>query len=110
MGTRSFDIGTAIFYFFKRFGENPGGAVRIALSQVLVCGLLVAGALLLMAPVWTGLVELVILEESGQLTEEMAVRHVLTMLGSSLFLIVLAIPLGVAAALMFAGPARRSIR
>jgi hypothetical protein len=101
MGTRAFDIGTAIFYFFKRFGENPGGAIRIALSQIVVCGLLVAGALLILSPVWAGLVELVVLEESGQLTEEMAVRHVLTMLGSSLFLVVLAIPLGIAAALMF---------
>lgn len=101
MTTRSFDIGTAIFYFFKRFGENPGGALKIAFSQLVLAAILVAGALVFMMPIWTGVAELVILEESGRLTDEMAVRHVFGVLGSSFFLIVLSIPVGIAAALMF---------
>ena len=101
MTTRTFDIGTAIFFFFKRFGENPGGAVRIAATQIVLCGLIGLAAIFLLMPVWSSLVELIVLDEAGQLTDEMAVRHVFSILGSSLFLIVLSVPVGIALALMF---------
>jgi hypothetical protein len=101
MTTRAFDIGTAIFFFFKRFGENPGGAIRIGVSQIVLCGLIGVAALYLLMPVWTSLVELIVLDEAGQLTEEVAVRHVFSILGSSLFLIMLSVPVGIALALMF---------
>ncbi|WP_300545481.1 hypothetical protein [Maricaulis sp.] len=103
MTSRQFDIGTAIFYFFKRFGENPGGAIWIALCQAALVAVLVAGAFAIMIPAWENLVELVMLEESGRLSEEEAVARVFAMMGPSLIVLTLASPVAIVCALMFQG-------
>lgn len=103
MTAHRFDIGTAIFYFFKRFGENPGGAIWIAVCQTAIVLALGAGALAIMAPAWDNLVQLILLDEAGQLTDEEAVTRVFGVMGPTLIVMLLASPLGIIAALMFQG-------
>ena len=80
MTVRSFDIGNAIFHFFKRFGENPGGALWIMICQTVLVGLLAAAGVALFVPVWDNLSQLIILDDAGQLSDEEAVRRVFGML------------------------------
>lgn len=50
MASKAFDIGEAIFFFFKRFGEKPAAAMWIALWHLLLLSAATAGALWLFLP------------------------------------------------------------
>lgn len=101
MTGKAFDIGECIFFFFKRFGEKPLGAIWIAICQALVVGALGAAALMLLGPFYVGVFELAIQEANGSLSEDEASRQVLSLIGP----FIASIPLiglgGIIAALMF---------
>lgn len=103
MTSRSYDIATAIFYFFKRFGQKPGAAIWLIVCQIVVLSALVAGAGALLAPAVIDLIVSIEAHETGALSEtEMAslmLETLLPIMGlGSLVSIV-----GILAALMFQG-------
>lgn len=103
MTSNRFDMGTAIFYFFNRFGERPGGAMWIVFWQLAVVALLTVAAFWLLTPVFAALFEMIALEDAGGLTDEEALSHVLRILGPSFGLMALAVPVGIVISLMFEG-------
>lgn len=103
MTGKAFDIGECIFYFFKRFGENPIGVVWIAVCQALVVGALAALAVSLLGPAYMSLFELAMQDASGSLSEAEIEQEVLAMMGPFLASIPLIGLLGIVSALMFQG-------
>ncbi|WP_417482539.1 hypothetical protein [Maricaulis sp.] len=103
MTGKAFDIGECIFYFFKRFGENPLGVIWIAVCQALVAAALAALALSLLGPAYMGLFEMAMHEAPGGLTEAELEQEMLAMMGPFMASIPLIGLLGIIAALMFQG-------
>ncbi|MGK0266802.1 MAG: hypothetical protein ACI82N_001055 [Maricaulis sp.] len=81
MAGKAFDIGEGIFYFFKRFGENPLGAIWIAICQALVVGALAALAFMLLGPFYIGLFDLLVQNADGALGEDEVSRQMLSLIG-----------------------------
>ncbi len=101
MTGKAFDIGDGIFYFFKRFGQNPLGAIWIASCQAIVVGALAALAYLLLAPFYSGVFEMAMQDVNGGLSEDEAARQILSLIGPFIASIPLLILAGIMAALMF---------
>ncbi|WP_339740482.1 hypothetical protein [uncultured Maricaulis sp.] len=101
MTGKAFDIGDGIFFFFKRFGENPLGVIWIAVCQALLVAALGALAITLLGPFYLGLFDLVAQEAGGTLSESQMEREVLTLLGPFLASMPLIALLGIVSTLMF---------
>ncbi|WP_291842894.1 hypothetical protein [Maricaulis sp.] len=76
MATQSFDIGKAIFWFFIRFGEKPGGALWLFVFQALCAAVLVALSVMMMGPAYINLFELIEADAHGGLSDADAMRQV----------------------------------
>lgn len=103
MTGKTFDIGESIFFFFKRAGANPLGALWIAACQALVVAAIAAAAFMLLGPFYIGLFDLVANEAAGSMSEEEMGREVLGLIGPVFAFIPLIGLSGIAAALMFQG-------
>lgn len=103
MTGKAFDIGECIFFFFKRFGENPLGVIWIAICQAAIVVALSLLAYLLLAPFYAGVFELAMQEANGSLGEHEAERQMLSLLGPFIASIPLITLGGILAALMFQG-------
>jgi hypothetical protein len=104
--TRSFDIGTAIFFFFKRFGEKPAAALWIMLWQVVLVGGLGFAALYFIAPAYIEILELAFSEAStmsGGLEDSEAAMRVFEIIGPIIPLLALITPVSIIIVLMFQG-------
>ena len=77
MAGKAFDIGDGIFYFFKRFGQNPAGAMWIALWQLIFGAAAVAAVFYFIWPFYSDLIELVMDVESGRIDDDEAAFAIL---------------------------------
>ena len=103
MTAREFDIGNAIFFFFKRFGDKPAAAIWIIVCQMLIGGALAAAAIWLLFPFWGSIFEIAVLEETSSITEAEAGVMLLESLGPAMAYYALLGPLALVFALMFQG-------
>jgi hypothetical protein len=104
--TRSFDIGTAIFFFFKRFAEKPAAALWIMLWQVALVGGLALAALYFIAPAYLEIIELALAESSrssGSLNDSEAAMRVFEIIGPIIPILALITPVSIIIVLMFQG-------
>jgi len=60
MNSKTFDIGEAIFFFFRRFGEKPGAAMWIILWQMGLVGALSLLAIIVIGPAYLQMFELLL--------------------------------------------------
>ena len=103
MTSHSYDIATAIFYFFKRFGQKPGAAIWLIVCQLVVLVALTAVAFALLAPAVIDLIASIEAHDAGTLSEaeltSLMLEAVLPIMGAG-SLVTIA---GILAALMFQG-------
>ena len=76
-----FDIGEAILWFFKRFGDNPAGAFWIMFWQVLIAAGFLALTFKALGGFYANLFELIALDEAGQLSDDAAVGLIFDAIG-----------------------------
>ena len=81
MKARTFDIGDAVTFFFKRFGEKPAGGLWIMLWQMLANIAVAAAFFFFMGPVMLGLIGLAELEQTGRLDGEVSLSMLWEMVG-----------------------------
>ncbi|OLF74108.1 hypothetical protein AWH62_08195 [Maricaulis sp. W15] len=103
MATQSFDIGKAIFWFFIRFGEKPGGALWLFAFQALCALVLVALSVMMMGPAYINLFELIEADANGGLSDADALRLVFDIVMPFLTYGILIIPLSLLFVVMFQG-------
>ncbi len=103
MAGKAFDIGDGIFYFFKRFGQNPAGAMWIALWQLIFGAAAVAAVFYFIWPFYSDLIELVMDVESGRIDDDEAAFAILQSLFGVYSGGFLAGLVGIVASLMFQG-------
>ncbi|RKR00090.1 hypothetical protein [Maricaulis maris] len=103
MATQSFDIGKAIFWFFIRFGEKPGGALWLFAFQALCALVLVALSVMMMGPAYINLFELIEADANGGLSDADALRQVFDIVMPFLTYGILIIPLSLLFVVMFQG-------
>jgi hypothetical protein len=103
MQTKPFDIGEAIFFFFKRFGEKPVAALWIALWQVGVATAVIAASIYLLWPAYMNLFELAAMDDMHGLSDAEEIEMVFATIGPFLTSMVLLVPVGTILALMFQG-------
>jgi|GEM_PF-1192354 len=72
MSGKAFDIGDGIFWFFKRFGQNPAGALWIVLWQAVLGTAIASLMFYLLLPALSGFSETVMAVESGTMSDEEA--------------------------------------
>tara|TARA_R110000868_G_scaffold51823_7_gene163871 strand:+ start:5654 stop:6709 length:1056 start_codon:yes stop_codon:yes gene_type:complete len=101
MTGKAFDIGECIFFFFKRFGENPLGVIWIAVCQAAIVAALGAAAVLLLGPFYTGVFDLALQDINGSISEEEITREMLSLLGPFMATVPLITFSGILATLMF---------
>jgi hypothetical protein len=76
MQPRRFDIGDAVTFFFKRFGEKPAGATWIILWQIFANLAIAALFFYFMGPIMLGVISLAELEQTGRLDSEVSLADV----------------------------------
>lgn len=103
MAGKTFDIGNGIFFFFKRFGQNPAGALWIAFWQMLLGAAAMAAVFYLIWPFYAELIELVIEVEAGRIDDDEAAFAILQSLFGVYSGGFLAGLVGIVASLMFQG-------
>ncbi|MHA6289156.1 hypothetical protein [Maricaulis sp. CAU 1757] len=103
MTSGHFDIGTGIFFFFKRFGERPGGAMWLILCQILLVFVACAAGLALAWPAVENLGALAEAEKAGGLSEAEATQRALGIAGPLIGIAVLIMPVAIIIALMLQG-------
>lgn len=78
MSDRQFDFGSGIFWFFKRFGENPAGVLWIALWQILVGGAIIGLILAFLLPSYQEFITTIVELENGSVSDEEAAMVIVT--------------------------------
>ncbi|WP_300529975.1 hypothetical protein [Maricaulis sp.] len=103
MSDRQFDLGSGIFWFFKRFGDNPAGALWISLWQMLVGGAIIALMLAFLFPAHKELIAAVVELENGSVSDEEAAMVILSSVFGVLASVSWGIILAILASLSFQG-------
>mgnify|MGYP003639840077 CR=1 FL=1 len=103
MAGTQFDIGEGMFFFFRRVGEKPMGALWLAFCQALVGAALVALTLMLMGPVFINIFEMAELDSSGAMTDAEITERMFSIIGPMLAVMPLIGVGGIVIALMFQG-------
>ncbi|MBO6797011.1 hypothetical protein [Maricaulis sp.] len=103
MAGKSFDIGDGIFFFFKRFGQNPAGAMWIALWQLIFGAAASAAVFYFIWPFYSDLIELIMDVEAGRIDDDQAAFGILRSLFGVYSGGFVAVLVGIVASLMFQG-------
>jgi hypothetical protein len=103
MQAKPFDIGEAIFFFFKRFGEKPAAALWIAIWQIGLATAVIVGSMFMLWPAYMNLFELAALENTHGMSDVEEMELVFETLAPFFTSMILLVPAGIVLALMFQG-------